>query len=97
MGNVAGHQRRRQHTQREGNKNRYATQSWERPGMQVPLVRRDRNPPSARCEVPHPASEDERKKQRQEKNRKKSYRQRSPRSIIRALVRARLSSDNFDS
>src|SRR5882757_395043 len=85
MGNVAGHQRGRQHTQREGNKDRYATQAWQRPGMQVPLVRRDRDPPAPRREVTHPASEDERKNQRQEKNRKKSYRQLSPRSIIRAL------------
>ena len=46
--------------------------------MQMPLLRRDRNPAVPGCEVPNVTSEYEREEQRQEENRKENYGQRSP-------------------
>src|SRR3981081_4465372 len=82
VGNVRGHECSRQQAQRKGKENRHSTESRERAGVQMPLLRRDGHPPAPGCEIPHIASEDEREQQRQKENRKKGYSQQSPSAPI---------------
>jgi hypothetical protein len=71
-GDVVGHTRNREHAQGERNENGNAAEARQRSGVQVPLLGRDLYAPVAGREVPYITSQNEREKERQEKNRKKS-------------------------